>query len=53
MFGPVVCRMPVEFLSDDQVTGYGTFNGAPSPAELDKSFLLMMPTGSAGAAEPG
>lgn len=33
--------------------GIRRFNGPPSPAELDKSFCLMMPTGSAGAVAMG
>ncbi len=32
--------MPVEFLSDAQAATYGCYPHPPSPAELDRSFLL-------------
>lgn len=32
--------MPVEFLSDREVAAYGRYAEAPSPAELDRWFLL-------------
>jgi len=37
--GSTVRRVPVEFLSDVQVAGYGAFVGDPSRAELDRFFL--------------
>ena len=32
--------MPVEFLTDEQASGYGRFVGSPSRAELERCFLL-------------
>jgi len=32
--------VPVEFLSDEQVTAYGRFDEVPSRAELERFFLL-------------
>jgi hypothetical protein len=32
--------MPVEFLTDEEVSAYGRFNGPPSRVELERSFLL-------------
>lgn len=32
--------MPVEFLSDEQVAGFGRFVGEPSRAELERFFFL-------------
>ena len=32
--------MPMEFLSDAQVTGYGRFDGVPSRPDLERFFFL-------------
>src|SRR5664280_2943814 len=32
--------MPMDFLSDDQVAGYGRFDGVPSRADLERFFFL-------------
>ncbi len=32
--------MPVEFLTDEQASGYGRFTGAPSQGELERFFFL-------------
>jgi hypothetical protein len=32
--------MPTEFLTDDQLTQYGRFCGAPSRAQLERYFFL-------------
>ena len=32
--------MPVDFLSDAEAVKYGRYDGAPTPAELDKVFFL-------------
>jgi len=36
----LACGVPVEFLTDHDVAGYGQFNGAPSKADLDRAFFL-------------
>ena len=32
--------VPVEFLSDEQATAYGRFNGTPGRADLERYFFL-------------
>ena len=32
--------MPMEFLTDAQVAGYGRFDGVPSRADLERLFVL-------------
>jgi hypothetical protein len=32
--------MPADFLSDEQVSGYGRFTGAPSRSDLERYFFL-------------
>jgi hypothetical protein len=32
--------MPMEFLTDAQVAGYGRFDGVPSRADLERFFFL-------------
>ena len=35
--------MPVDFLSDDQVSRYGRFAAEPTPGELEQFFRLDAP----------
>lgn len=37
---PTLRRMPVEFLSDEQATAYGSFAEVPSLSDLEKFFFL-------------
>jgi hypothetical protein len=36
--------MPMEFLTDAQVAGYGRFDGVPSRADLEQFFSSTTPT---------